>query len=315
MKDWKPIVVGVDGTPESVRAAVVATTLSQRAGTTCTPVVAVPDYRRILSGYGLVGNVDDSARDVELRDRDAVAGTLKGYLPDNVISGLEVHAGRAALVLARAAKQHDAGLIVVGSRPHHLFGRLRRSVVSHLLRTCDVPILVANSGSPNVFRVLAALDLSYASRVTYDAAHQWARLFGAHLRALHVIEPMPMLPGGATAAFAEEYYRADDQLRQSGLWAEIPDSEAAKVVHSGDPAEVIANEASQWRADIVVVGTHGRGWVDRLIIGSTTEQLLHRVPSLLLIIPVGTPKAPEKVTPEALPWEKLDLSHTAGARH
>jgi len=40
-----------------------------------------------------------------------------------------------------------------------------------------------------------------------------------------------------------------------------------------------------------VVGSHGKGWVDRLLIGSTTERLLNRLPTSLLIVPINKPAA------------------------
>jgi len=78
-----------------------------------------------------------------------------------------------------------------------------------------------------------------------------------------------------------------------------------RVVRRGIAVDVIAEEAAAWRADVVVVGSHGKGWVDRLLIGSATEQLLNDLPTAVLVIPVP---APER-------WETIPIRTraTAGA--
>ena len=40
-----------------------------------------------------------------------------------------------------------------------------------------------------------------------------------------------------------------------------------------------------WGADLVVLGSHGKGWVDRMLLGSTTERLLSHLPTSMLVIP------------------------------
>ena len=70
-----------------------------------------------------------------------------------------------------------------------------------------------------------------------------------------------------------------------------------KVIRRGEALQTIAEEASAWRADVIVVGSHGKSWVDRLLIGSTTEALLNDLPAAVLVIPVAAPvkRAPAPV--------------------
>jgi len=44
--------------------------------------------------------------------------------------------------------------------------------------------------------------------------------------------------------------------------------------------------------DLVIVGSHGKGWVDRVLLGSTTERLLNKLPCPVLVIPVRAPGGP-----------------------
>jgi hypothetical protein len=49
----------------------------------------------------------------------------------------------------------------------------------------------------------------------------------------------------------------------------------------------------------VVVGSHGKGWVDRVLIGSTTERLLATLPAGLLVVSTGRRPAPPRMPPKA----------------
>lgn len=60
-----------------------------------------------------------------------------------------------------------------------------------------------------------------------------------------------------------------------------------RVVRHGISEEQIVQEAGAWHADLVVVGSHGKGWVDRILVGSTTQQLVTDLPTSLLVVPAG----------------------------
>jgi hypothetical protein len=79
------------------------------------------------------------------------------------------------------------------------------------------------------------------------------------------------------------------------IWPLLPIPDHHKVIRRGVPVEVIAQEATAWRADVIVVGSHGKGWVDRLLIGSITEALLSDLPAAVLVIPVEAPAHPAPV--------------------
>jgi nucleotide-binding universal stress UspA family protein len=58
------------------------------------------------------------------------------------------------------------------------------------------------------------------------------------------------------------------------------------VARSGHVVDVIQQTAAQRGADLVVVGSHGKGWRERLLLGSITERLLNHLPASLLVVPV-----------------------------
>ena len=97
---------------------------------------------------------------------------------------------------------------------------------------------------------------------------------------------------------------AEEWLATSGIMAQL-DAGTEKVLRRGDPVTGIERETIEWSADLLVVGTHGANWVDRLLLGSTTELLLKQPPALMLLVPVtAAPRPAGRLTseqPEAEP--------------
>jgi nucleotide-binding universal stress UspA family protein len=139
-------------------------------------------------------------------------------------------------------------------------------------------------------RILAATDFSDVSTWTLRHAVLWAQRYGAHLTVLHAQEFPPI--GG------EPYFGSYDlsgiiQANREALSQEL----AAHVQHhvppgipvslellAGSPAAVIEEHAASIGADLVVLGTHGRGGVVRLLLGSVAERALRMASRPTLIV-------------------------------
>ncbi|HEX9611726.1 MAG TPA: universal stress protein [Gemmatimonadales bacterium] len=277
------VLVGVDISPDSVRAAALGVTLATASDTECRLIHAVPDLRRLrLTGRVPLQQVRHDVRhQLEIALRDAV--------PKDVLERhLYVAAGRPAAVLAAEARRNRAWVVVVGGKHHGPIVRnAGGSTAHHLIRTLRVPVLVAGPSTRPVQRVLAAVDLSPAARPTLKQAQRLATLFGAELRILHVVEPIrfptivPLSKDEAAFARASEV-EFDRMVERVGL------PSAMRVVRRGEAADTVAAEAREWGADLVVVGSHGKAWVERLLIGSATEALLNRLPAALVVVPTAT---------------------------
>jgi nucleotide-binding universal stress UspA family protein len=55
--------------------------------------------------------------------------------------------------------------------------------------------------------------------------------------------------------------------------------------------DAILRETAESQADLLVVGSHGKGWAQRWLVGSVTEQLLNHRPTALLVVPPRVPQA------------------------
>jgi nucleotide-binding universal stress UspA family protein len=219
--------------------------------------------------------------------RATVVDALREHVPAAAIAQLEVHLGNPAWVLARAVEETKAGLLVLGGKHHAALVRwFGGSTVHHAVRTIDVPILVAAPTDAMFPRILVATDLSDAARPTLEAALRFAGSFGSHVKVLHIVEPLPSVPDIGIELDEREHLRLAEEGTQA-LLSDIDPEHAVQVdVRAGAPARAIAEEAATWEANLVVVGSHGKGWVDRVLLGSTTERLLNRLPSPVLVIPI-----------------------------
>src|SRR5262249_47665049 len=136
--------------------------------------------------------------------------------------------------------------------------------------------------------ILHPTDFSDGSRLAFELACTLAREQGARLIVLHVKQPPgPMVSYGAAVAWLRQ------EETDEKLWALLRQNEAAADVAlehrllEGDPARVIVHLAAQSDCDLVVMGTHGRTGLSRLLLGSVAEEVVRRADC-----PVVTVRAP-----------------------
>ena len=142
-------------------------------------------------------------------------------------------------------------------------------------------------------RILVPVDGSETSSKALVAALQLARESGGRVRIVHALDELAYLTG---------YEYSHEVLAQARAYAnKVVDDAMAIAKASGVPAdsqlletpgrrlgEVVADEARAWDADLVVIGTHGRRGVSRVLLGSGAEQVIRMAP-----VPVLAVRAPE----------------------
>jgi len=134
--------------------------------------------------------------------------------------------------------------------------------------------------SPTLSRILVPTDFSASSDAALAYAKMLAERFGASLHLLHVIE-QPVIAGGLEI-YATELPRlreaalkeADVRLDQYLTAAERERFTASSEVTDGNTARSIVDIARDGGADLIVMGTHGRGGVVHLLLGSVAEKVV-----------------------------------------
>jgi nucleotide-binding universal stress UspA family protein len=140
-------------------------------------------------------------------------------------------------------------------------------------------------------RILVPVDGSPASRCGLDEAIKLAKSTGASLRIVHAVNEFFLDQGYTPSAYYEQVIVS---LREAGKKL-IDDAEA--IAHHAVPLEsalleaidgrvsdLIIDDAKQWRADLIVMGTHGRRGLRRLALGSDAEMVLRSSPVPILLV-------------------------------
>ena len=147
-------------------------------------------------------------------------------------------------------------------------------------------------------RILVPVDGSPTSNSGLDEAMRLARAGGSKIRLLHIIDDTLAFssPDGAGVNYVLDALRgsarqalkdAGDRVRRGKLEAETGLVEN----FTGRVADAIVEQAKRWRADVIVMGTHGRRGFDRLLIGSNAELVVRQSLVPVLLVPAGRVKA------------------------
>ena len=140
--------------------------------------------------------------------------------------------------------------------------------------------------------ILVATDFSESSQEAFDVALGNARDTGADVHALYVVpDPLnlPWVVEGAGMDFIElqRTWMADArrELTQMLTARAVDPAKVKATVALGTPAVEIIRHAAHWKADLIVVGSHGRGTMGRLLIGSVAQKVLHEAGCPVMVVP------------------------------
>lgn len=285
---WKPVIVGVDESPESAGAAVIAWKIAVAAGTECYVVHGTREVSAIpVSPPPLPFDPNRLGRRLTEAARQRLEEALRGHVPAEALKHIEVRLGNGAWALLHAVEEHGASLVVLGGKHHAPPARwLGGSTAHHAVRIIDVPLLITWSPRQAIRRILVAVDLSYAAAPTLEVAMRFARLLSVQVRVLHVLEQLPFVDELPLTFDQERHFEQSAKHFESLVESVVGDAAIDHKVRRGVPLQAIREESTEFDADLVVVGSHGKGWADRLLIGSTTERLINQLPTSLLVVPV-----------------------------
>jgi nucleotide-binding universal stress UspA family protein len=136
-------------------------------------------------------------------------------------------------------------------------------------------------------RLLLATDLSAASECAADEAIRLAVESGATLVVLSVVDPRRLrLPGGRfLRRIDQERSRIEEGARMLAERARAAGANATFLVWEGDPAEVILAASEAEDIDVVILGSHRRGLLGRLVLGSMSARVSEQARCPVLVVP------------------------------
>lgn len=192
----------------------------------------------------------------------------------------EVAEGKAASKIVRAVRARGAKLVVVGGPPPD---RLLGSTADRVIRRSPVPVLVVRLPPPSGYRRLAVgIDFSEASGRALATALRLAEP-GARVTVCHVLDTLGLPASGeASAAAREREPRVREWVRR---WAPgaAGSADLAVRVEPGSPREALLAAARELSADLLAVGSRGRGPLRHFLMGSVAEASARRAPCDVLV--------------------------------
>jgi nucleotide-binding universal stress UspA family protein len=237
-------------------------------------------------------------------------GLREFYTPTHPIDLFyDVRAGEAAEELLQMAGEIGCDLIVLGTHGRSGVRRLLTgSVAEGVLRKAQCPVLALRTleltePARGLRVVLHPSDFSPRSEAALSVARALAREHGAQLVVLHVAPPAILMSGTMAVGMEPSFYvDALDEVRKR---VEGPDLKYPVTIRlsRGEAAAEILREAEELGASLIVMGTHGRTGLPRLVMGSVAEAVIResRCPVLGVKMPlpasapISSPREPVTV--------------------
>jgi nucleotide-binding universal stress UspA family protein len=229
-------------------------------------------------------------------DRECVRASKKGVACESRL--VEGHPWE---VLVTEAAREGADIMVVGSHSAEtghghggMVGRLIGTTADRIVRHAPCPVLVAPEGpapeSLEGARWLVGVDFSPACRSAVQLTTRLARASSGRLMLAHSVATAPYYEGDDVAGGWQAVLREDSRKRAEQALRAMADEAADGAVYEGNhvtygsAARELCQAARDTKADVLVVGNHGRGGVARLLLGSTAEKCLRYSPVPVLVV-------------------------------
>ena len=289
------VLLGVDGSKASDCAASLVANLAWPHGSTIDVLTAHPGPAAGSRNPGMALTADlarERENAVEVAAQGIADEAARRFAAPDLTVETRVVSDRPSKAILDEAARFEVDLIVLGNRGH---GAIESAVLgSTCLEVVDQshrPVLIVRRDRMD--RILVGEDGSKCAAAAVELVRRWSVFQGAKVRVLSVSDHdalwIPWLRGEArresdyAAAQAHAAREALAQatastLRGAGMHAEA-------LVEDGSPAHGLVEAASEWEADLIVVGSRGETGLERLLLGSVSRAVLYHAPCSVLIVP------------------------------
>jgi nucleotide-binding universal stress UspA family protein len=290
--------VATDGSECAALAIDLVAQIDWPAGTAIRVVEAIETGAALFGGpWPAVAMVhaDELEADVLRIAHETVSAARARIARPGLAVDTAVLRGRPASAIVDAATAMAADVIVVGSRGHGTIeSMVLGSVSAEVIDRAHVPVLVARGGA--LGPVLLAWDGSAGARAAADLVLKWPIVAALPVRVTSVTDvelpwwtgfPEPGAPGAIPLYLesVEQTRRTHEEIARE-LVAELESAGLSATVElrDGDAATEIIAAARETGAGLIVMGTHGRTGVSRLVLGSVARNVVQHAPCSVLVV-------------------------------
>lgn len=289
---YEQILIGVDGSEESDRAAKRALELAATFDASVTAIHVVETSTLDLTR-------DEEASEI-LERRESVFSGVEAAAEDAGQSiTTEVVEGAPAEQITQRATADDADLVVLGRQGASGIGeRLLGSVTERVLSRADVPVFVVPGEaepSADYDRLLVPTDGSENAEQALPHAGAFAERYGSAVDVLNVVDLQEaggaFDAGGLRESFVERLESEGEAAAEraaAAIQEDAPDADVETVVErtrTQSAAEQIRDRVAERDIDLVVMGSRGRSTVTQKLLGSVAAGVLQTVDVPVLVAP------------------------------
>jgi nucleotide-binding universal stress UspA family protein len=282
MANYRKILVAYDGSVSARNALAVASQLAKEDKSWIKVLTVLPDYKGDLELVG-VSNIKETIEGPGkklLTEAQEIADHEDVHILTNMTQGEPYDK------IVHVAEDENCDLIVMGRRgTHQLERELVGSVTARVIGYTMKDVLVVPDGT-NMTRknILLATDGSPSCETAVERAIDIAKEHEASLTAVSVVytndEYLALAPGDVEELIAKAKNKLA-AIEQKGKEAGI---KINCLVKEGEAYEAITTMAQNSNIDLIVMGSHGRKRLERLLMGSVTERTIGYAPCPVLVV-------------------------------
>lgn len=259
--------------------------------------VQMPVAAYAMPDGGYAGQAIEAAQEQARQQEEWLAGVERELLAAGFSSQAVLVESDARTALVNAAREHRADLLVVGSHGRSgLTKLLLGSVASHVVVHAPCSVLVVKQSKRELdfdrrpMNIVVGIDESPCSRAAVEAVQRmpWPERTRVHL--VSTLRPGAKrdVTEGLHAGFDDSLMaearirqelvsRYERSLREAGFLV-------AALTPEGDPREELVKAAADAEADLLVVGSHGRTGLSKLMLGSVASHVVTQAPCSVLVV-------------------------------
>ena len=282
MGKYRKILVAVDGSESSRNALLQAFRFAVDEKCWITVTSVVPPY----DGEVEILGVKDIRAALRKPCEDALADARSLAEQERALIKTVCEEGEAHERIVDLADAENCDLIIMGRlglRPveRMLVGRITARVIGHSQREV---LVVPNNTTVGWKTIVLATDGSKFSALAADRAIAFAQSYGGELKILSVVDVPTEFYAEAPQAIDDLVKKAKDYVARVKLQAEAAGVKAEAFVGEAEAHEAITKLARDEKADMIILGSHGRTGLRRLLMGSVAEKVIGYADCPVLVV-------------------------------
>jgi nucleotide-binding universal stress UspA family protein len=282
MVRYRKILVAYDGSASAKHALAVASQLARENNSWIKVLAVMPSYAGDLELIGvsnIKATMEGPGRKL-LAEAQLIADTEDFHILTNLEQGEPYDK------IVHVAEEENCDLIVMGRRGHsnlerELMGGVTARVIGHTTKNV---LVVPEHAELHWRNILLATDGSKNSEHATNYAIDLAEKHASHLIAISVIYTNDEFVALAPGIVAELYDSAKARLETLCAEAKEKGITAESIAKEGEPHEIITSVASEKNAGVIILGSHGRKGLHRLLMGSVTERTIGYAACCVLVV-------------------------------